>query len=53
MHKFDSRSILNNAVTNDNRAIMDVRNAGAGARCLGFCDAFEMKCVLITLHSFF
>ena len=33
MPKFDSRSILNNAVTSDNGAIMDVLNAGAGARC--------------------
>ena len=28
MPKFDSRSILYNAVTSDNGAIMDVRNAG-------------------------
>ena len=32
MPKFDSRSILNNAVTSDNGAIMDVRNAGADAQ---------------------
>ena len=30
MPKFDSRSILNNAVTSDNGAIMDIRNAGEG-----------------------
>ena len=43
MPKFDSRSILNNAVTSDNGEIMAVWNAEADVRSRGFMTHLKLN----------